>query len=90
MKRKNRPVGNCFYCDEPISRAKKTKDHLLPKSRHGSDQPYNLVDCCKPCNQLKGMLTLEEFRVVIAFRNGLIPPSKMKFPGEIRKELLKK
>jgi 5-methylcytosine-specific restriction endonuclease McrA len=90
MKRRNRPVANCFYCGEPISRAKRTKDHKLPSSRHGSDDSWNLVDCCKPCNQLKGMLTLEEFRVVVAFQKGLILPAKMKFPGEIERELLKK
>jgi 5-methylcytosine-specific restriction endonuclease McrA len=75
----------CFYCGDLISRKKKTKDHVIPKSRQGSNKPENLVDACKPCNCLKGCLTLEEFRLVVAFRKGLIRAAKMRFPGELRR-----
>lgn len=75
----------CFYCDRLLSRTKKTRDHLQPKSRHGSSKPHNIVDACRECNVLKGCLTLEEFRVVIAYRQGLVDKPKFKFPGELRR-----
>jgi 5-methylcytosine-specific restriction endonuclease McrA len=78
-------MSECFYCDKVLSRKLKTRDHVLPKSRHGSSQPNNMVDACRKCNQLKGSLTLEEFRLVIAYQKGLVRKARMLFPGEIRK-----
>jgi 5-methylcytosine-specific restriction endonuclease McrA len=75
----------CFYCGKPLSRQRKTRDHIQPRSRGGSNAPRNVVDACRPCNNLKGCLTLEEFRLVIAFRQGLVKPAKMKFPGELKR-----
>jgi len=75
----------CFYCDKLLSRLKKTRDHLQPKSRNGSNRPNNIVNACRDCNILKGCLTLEEFRVVIAFRHGIVGKPKFEFPGEIRR-----
>jgi 5-methylcytosine-specific restriction endonuclease McrA len=77
-------IYRCFYCDRALSRAKKTRDHLQPKSRNGSSHSHNIVDCCRQCNLLKGCLTLEEFRVVIAYRRGIIDNPKFKFPGELK------
>jgi 5-methylcytosine-specific restriction endonuclease McrA len=79
-------IFRCFYCDRQLSRTKKTRDHLQPKSRNGSNRPQNIVDACRDCNNLKGCLTLEEFRVVIAYRFGLVNKPKFKFPGELRKQ----
>jgi len=79
-------IYRCFYCDKQLSRQKKTRDHLTPKSRNGSNRPNNIVDACRDCNNLKGCLTLEEFRVVIAFRFGVIERPKFKFPGEQRRQ----
>lgn len=72
----------CFYCGKPLSRKKKTRDHMQPKSRNGSGANRNIVDACRTCNQLKGCLTLEEFRLVIAYQKGLIGRAEMLFPGE--------
>lgn len=36
-------------------------EHLLPKSRGGSDRVSNLTLSCRPCNQAKGNWTVEEF-----------------------------
>jgi 5-methylcytosine-specific restriction endonuclease McrA len=79
-------IFRCFFCDKQLSRQKKTRDHLIPKSRNGSNARSNIVDACRDCNNLKGCLTLEEFRVVIAYRFGLVPKPKFKFPGELRKK----
>lgn len=36
-------------------------DHILPRSRGGSDSPTNLVTACGPCNRAKGDQTPEEW-----------------------------
>lgn len=49
----------CAYCqkaDIPLE-----IEHLLPKSRGGSNRPSNLTLACRACNQKKGRLTAEEF-----------------------------
>jgi len=79
-------IFRCFYCDKQLTRQKKTRDHVTPRSRNGSNARSNIVDACRDCNNLKGCLTLEEFRVVIALRFGLVPRPKFKFPGELRKQ----
>jgi 5-methylcytosine-specific restriction endonuclease McrA len=79
-------VFRCFYCDRQLSRQKKTRDHMTPKSRNGSSAPRNIVDACRPCNNLKGCLTLDEFRMVIAYRMGIAHKPEFKFPGELRRE----
>ena len=73
---------SCFYCGRELSRKKKTRDHKQPRSRNGISAPQNIVAACRPCNQAKGGLTLEEFRLVIAYQKGLIKEAKMLFPGE--------
>lgn len=83
---KKRGIFRCFYCDRQLSRQKKTRDHVIPKSRNGSNRPNNIVDSCRDCNCLKGQLTLEEFRVVIAFRFGLVEKPKFTFPGEMKRK----
>lgn len=45
-----RPPGRCHYCAiEPGV----TADHIVPKSRGGTNCPWNLVPSCKACNQRK-------------------------------------
>lgn len=76
----------CFYCGKPLTRQKKTRDHMQPRSRQGSSADRNIVDACRKCNNLKGCLTLEEFRLVVAFQKGLVKPAKMLFPGELQRK----
>lgn len=78
-------IFHCFYCDRTLSRRKKTRDHVQPRSRNGSNNPKNIVDSCRQCNCLKGCLTLDEFRVVMAYRSGEIKNAEYEFPGEQRK-----
>lgn len=74
---------SCFYCGKPLSRQKATKDHVVPRSKGGSNAQRNIVDACRKCNGDKGCLTIEEFRVVWAFRLGLLKtPKSFRFPGE--------
>lgn len=73
----------CFYCDRKLSRKNQSIDHLLPFSRGGRDVAGNRVWACQACNTLKGCLTVEEFRAVIAYRLGMLRKVRMKFPGEM-------
>lgn len=87
----------CFYCgielysieknENGMGRVRKdsiTMDHLLPASRGGAGMHNNKVACCARCNFDKGSLTLEEYRVVIAYRRKLLPSGDYlpRFPGE--------
>ena len=36
-------------------------DHIIPRSRGGTDRPDNLVAACHDCNRRKGNLTAAEF-----------------------------
>jgi 5-methylcytosine-specific restriction endonuclease McrA len=73
----------CFYCGSRLTRRTRTRDHKRPLSKGGSDSKRNIVNACKDCNCDKGRLSLEEFRLVMALRNGLIDPVEMAFPGEL-------
>lgn len=46
----------CQYCNAKAY----TIDHVLPKSRGGTNSPRNLVACCGRCNGRKGDRTPEE------------------------------
>lgn len=43
----------CFWCDGVILRHPQT-DHLVPRSKCGPDEPWNLVRVCRSCNASKG------------------------------------
>lgn len=46
----------CAYC----GRKADTVDHIMPKSKGGTEDPSNLVACCKRCNMKKNNRTPEE------------------------------
>ncbi len=49
----------CIYCDKtniPLE-----IEHIIPKSRGGTNRVDNLAIACRACNQLKGNKTAEEF-----------------------------
>ena len=50
----------CLYCGEQFSRSDLTRDHVLPKSRGGTDRWENVVAACKRCNWQKDNRTPEE------------------------------
>ena len=49
----------CMYCN--IENVPFEKEHLIPRSRGGSNRISNLGLSCRKCNQAKGSLTLDEF-----------------------------
>lgn len=46
----------CAYCERTAG----TVDHVLPRSRGGTDSWENLVACCVRCNNVKGNRTPDE------------------------------
>ena len=51
----------CPYCLKEFQLKNATVDHMLPSSRGGSSESYNLVYSCKFCNNQKGALTPDEY-----------------------------
>lgn len=48
----------CIYCG---SRERLELDHVVPRSRGGSNAHANLATCCRSCNASKGARTPEEW-----------------------------
>lgn len=48
--------GRCLRCR---SVEELTLDHIIPRSRGGSGAQSNLQVLCKPCNQMKGSMTID-------------------------------
>ncbi len=44
----------CVYCGVGLDVRTMTVDHVVPKSKGGSNRPANKVAACEKCNQLKG------------------------------------
>ena len=52
-------VRKCFYCGKSVSKFE--VEHMIPKTRGGSNRIDNLTLSCHECNQKKDTLTAEEF-----------------------------
>jgi hypothetical protein len=70
----------CWYCGTTTGAFE--SEHQVPVSR-GGPGGSNVVRSCKPCNHLKGKLTLEEFRSALELRLGASP---LVFAGEATPE----
>lgn len=55
-----RDGNECVYCG---SKKNLTLDHVIPKSRGGSNEWTNLVTCCSSCNRHKDNRTPEEAKM---------------------------
>ena len=63
--------GLCWYCGKDF-KDRMTIDHVQPVSQGGSDELDNLVPCCKSCNSAKGGRSVDEYRLVIQRKKGMI------------------
>lgn len=52
--------GKCAYCGE-IPSDDLGVDHIIPRSKGGSNAEENLLPCCRTCNSIKGTKLLDEF-----------------------------
>jgi hypothetical protein len=79
----------CYFCGIPVRECVKsapdqlTEEHLIPLSRGGVDFIWNVVPACLHCNQLKGVLTAEEFQLA---RPGLVQRQAQESTGVPLKE----
>ncbi|MBU1319406.1 MAG: HNH endonuclease [candidate division Zixibacteria bacterium] len=83
----------CQYCDLDASKdfkmwwtANLSIDHVVPKSKGGTDDPSNLVVACHSCNLFKGSAScsnIEEARDVVAERK---EQARMWFRKHVTKE----
>lgn len=62
----NKYDGRCAYCGKEIEYKDMQVDHVLPKSRGGTDDMDNLLPTCRRCNHYKRCSNLEEYRRSIA------------------------
>lgn len=64
----SRDSMSCSYCGNELdhtskdTRLKPSLDHIIPRSKGGTDLPENLVTSCEHCNKGKCDMTEEEFR----------------------------
>jgi 5-methylcytosine-specific restriction endonuclease McrA len=52
----------CCYCGAPLTAGTLTFDHTTPTCRKADYSLANLVVCCVPCNEVKGLLSDGEYR----------------------------
>lgn len=75
----------CHYADVrsdiPCS-GKLTVDHIIPRSKGGTDNPSNLVCCCEEHNRAKGNMSYKEF-------TGKNPPTIEDFKATVFMNVLK-
>ena len=55
---------HCAYCTGECSNDL-TLDHVVPRSKGGRNTVANLVVACRICNELKGDLSVEQFKPLI-------------------------
>ena len=51
----------CIYCGTHASKAKMEIEHVIPRSRGGTDSLNNLVLSCHECNQAKGSQDIQTY-----------------------------
>jgi 5-methylcytosine-specific restriction endonuclease McrA len=59
-----RDGGMCLFCLKDLHHTHPgdvTLDHLIPRSAGGTDDPTNLVNCCRSCNSKKQDRPLDRF-----------------------------
>jgi 5-methylcytosine-specific restriction endonuclease McrA len=68
--------GLCAYCDVPLVTIGRnprmatlehaTLEHVVPVAAGGTSDEPNIVAACWQCNRLKGSLTLDQLRKLVA------------------------
>ena len=61
-------VGKCYYCGCNLCIETFQIEHMHPISRGGVNLLENLAPACPHCNVSKGQKTIDEWRLVMAFR----------------------
>lgn len=51
----------CFYCHAPLTDDTRTIDHVIPRSKGGTNDLWNLCLSCVTCNNNKGDMDVSYF-----------------------------
>ncbi len=51
----------CYLCNQRLTKKTITRDHVIPKTRDGSNRQDNVMPCCETCNHSKSDLSLLEY-----------------------------
>ena len=73
----------CQYCGKAASQA----DHILPRSKSGSDDLSNLVACCKDCNSFFLGRPFKTFAEKYSFYHAYSPLKKKRAEGKVALEI---
>jgi len=57
----------CGYCGNTFGDSKLTRDHIVPRSKGGTDTWMNVITCCAKCNQKKDDKTLEQAGMTLLY-----------------------
>ena len=69
----NRSAGKCVYCGAKAEEI----DHVIPRSKGGTNSTYNLVASCRACNEKKSNKTLKEFGKIMNKDYSHLEPKKL-------------
>ncbi|MCY4145376.1 MAG: DNA methyltransferase [Chloroflexi bacterium] len=61
-------AGNCAGCGEHFQSQRLEVDHIIPRSKGGTDHSENLQLLCGSCNRIKGNRGMEYLRVKLQLR----------------------
>ena len=55
--------GLCAHCGKAVSSTNQTIDHIIPKSKGGTDDRRNILPLCRACNDGRGTnkIDVDEF-----------------------------
>ena len=65
--------GKCSYCGAEAEEI----DHIVPRSKGGTNSTFNLTPACKSCNKLKSKLSLKEFGKIMNKDYSHLEPKKL-------------
>jgi 5-methylcytosine-specific restriction endonuclease McrA len=77
-----RDENHCQYCRQRFRETDLTIDHVIPRSKGGKTIWTNVVMACKPCNQQKKDLLLENSSLTLMRR-----PQKPSYRSIIKKRI---
>ena len=69
----NKTKGRCSYCGEKATEI----DHIVSKSKGGSNSTHNLTPACRSCNEKKSNLSLKEFGKIMNKDYSQLEPKKL-------------
>lgn len=58
----------CAYCGSGLPEHDAALDHIIPKSKGGTNSEANLIPACRSCNSSKKDMSLEDFRLFMAYK----------------------